>query len=1463
MLKRSLSLSLIFSMLASLLVMGPKVSNAAADLEPSEGPFGPNVYIFDPSTPAEDIQRITTEVFNKQETNEFGNDRYAILFKPGIYDANIRVGFYTHVAGLGQMPDDVLIKGGVTADAEWWKNPDGSKNATKNFWRAAENLSIKPASGSNKWAVSQAVPFRRMHVLGDIQLHDGGWASGGFLADSKIDGKVEAGGQQQWFSRNSNWTTWTGGQWNTVFLGIDNPPEDNWPAKPNTVIDQAPIMREKPFLTLDENDQYQVFVPALQADAKGASWTNGVTPGKSIPIDQFYVAYPDKSDASSINAALKEGKHLLFTPGIYHLDQTIRVTNPDTVVLGLGFATLMPHGGVTALSVDDVDGVIIAGLLFDAGSESSAALMEVGPAGSSKEHSANPASLHDLFFRVGGGAAVGKADVSLQINSNNVIGDHFWIWRADHGTDVAWNQNTTTNGLIVNGDHVTIYGLFVEHYHEYQTLWNGDHGRMYFYQSEIPYDVPNQESWMSNNGTVNGFASYKVADKVTSHEAYGLGIYSFFRDAEVKLHSAIEVPATPGVKIHHATSVFLAGKAGSEITHVVNDFGDSVVRPGHRQTITLYNGQVVKVSAINVTGAGNTMAITTKGGTLQMIADAMPLNATDKRVAWSVENVTGEAAIDSTGLLKAISDGTVKVIATAQDGSGIKGEATIAIFGQTATLGNGWSWVRESKGYWALEPNDANTIILTTQEARWTGTSGPNNILLRNSGADEDFAISVKLNFAATAGYEWAGLVVYQDDGNAITLGRGSTNKIRYSQIKDAKQTDKDGADPVAPEDVYLKIEKSGTTYNGYYSSDGMEWHAATDDKNNVVSFTDVSINDLRVGLVVRKVGPASKKAYFSDFKLNGSVVPFWNPVTSLIVTSVNGETEITSKGGTLQMTAEVLPDNVDNKTVIWSVMNPDGMTTDKAVINAEGLLTAMHNGQVKVVAMAVDGSGVIGHAIIDITGQPVLVSSIEVGGEGGATSITSKGGTLQMSALTNPSDADNKTVTWSVYNTDGTDTDLAAISEEGLLTAIKDGMVKVVAAATDGSDVTGSATITISGQTGGGCTSNCGGDGGSTPTDPSTPSTPTEPKNEHQQPVTAADLNQIQDGRAVVSLGKGKTEAVLPIDIVQSIKHSVEVQSGDAAVIIPSAVLQELIGKLQGKMSDAAIIVRIDSVSDGNAGLNGMEYKISGQINNLDIVLVDKDGKETTLSAFPEPVQVVLPYRDIQVDEDLIGIYVYDEAAKAWEYVGGKADTSHKTVTALVTHFSKYAVLEYNKLFADVSSDHWAYRTLKVLAAKHIVKGISDSEFNPNGKTTRAEFVALLVRALGLQAANADVPFADVHSSDWFAADVAAAYHAGLVSGVSVQAFAPRNPITREQMASLIVRAYEYVEGEKSSTKDNLAVLTDQNQISHWAKAELNKAMEFGLMNGKSADQFVPRANATRAETAQAILNLLDQLEN
>jgi hypothetical protein len=531
----------------------------------SKPDFGPNVLIFNSSMAVATMQERIDKVYATQQNNQFGPARNALLFAPGDYKLDIPIGYYTQVLGLGASPDSVHITGNVHSDATLPRN-----NATCTFWKAAEGFSVTPTGGAMKWAVSQAVPFRRMHIRGDIVLHqDGGWASGGWMSDALVDGNVGAGPQQQWISRNTEWGSWTGANWNMVFVGVVSPPAGEWPNPPYTKIARVPIVREKPFLEVDPSGKYRVRVPALRANSSGITWRAGSTPGKSIPLSEFYVARPDLDTAATINAQLARGKNLLFTPGIYELTDTIRVRRANTVVLGIGFATIRANNGVTAMTVADVDGVILAGLLFDAGEANSPVLLEVGPNGSSASHVSNPTSLHDVFFRVGG-AGVGRASVNLRINSSNTIVDHTWIWRADHGAGVGWKSNTSANGLVVNGNDVTIYGLFVEHYQEFQVLWNGNGGRVYFYQSEIPYDPPDQPSYTSAPGT-NGWASYKVAENVTSHEAWGLGIYSVFRNRGVVLSRAIEVPNSPNVRFHNMITVRLGNNG--EIGNVINDTG--------------------------------------------------------------------------------------------------------------------------------------------------------------------------------------------------------------------------------------------------------------------------------------------------------------------------------------------------------------------------------------------------------------------------------------------------------------------------------------------------------------------------------------------------------------------------------------------------------------------------------------------------------------------------------------------------------------------------------------------------------------------------------------------------------------------------------------------------------------------------------------------------------------------------
>src|SRR6266498_92462 len=562
---------------------------APAHLPPGAGrpDFGPNVKIFDPTTPTSEIQATVDAIASQQVDDEMGTQRYALLFKPGTYGTPehpliFQVGYYTEVAGLGVSPTDVTINGHIDVYNRCLTPTNCI--ALVNFWRSLSNLTINVtgltgcrASG-DFWAVSQAAPMRRVNVTGgNLTLMDyctagPQYASGGFIADSQT-GFIINGSQQQFLVRDSSIGGWSNGVWNQVFSGVVGAPPQSFSTTPYnpppyTTLDSSPLTRERPFLYVDSSQDYNVFVPALRRNSSGTTWASGPAAGSSLPIDQFFIVKPS-DDAKTINKALARGEDLILTPGVYHLDRTIKVKRPDTVVLGLGFPTLVPENGITAMTVGDVKGVKLAGLLFDAGPVSSPVLLEVGSRHTHKSEADDPTSLQDVFFRIGG-ATAGKAETSLVVNGDNVLLDDIWAWRADHGNGVGWNANTADTGVTVNGDDVTAYGLFVEHYQKYQLIWNGENGKTVFFQNEMLRGPPNQAAWMHDG--VNGYAAYKLADSVETHEAWGLGSYCFFNvDPSIHATRSFEVPVTAGVKLHDLLTVSLGGVG--VIDHVVNDTG--------------------------------------------------------------------------------------------------------------------------------------------------------------------------------------------------------------------------------------------------------------------------------------------------------------------------------------------------------------------------------------------------------------------------------------------------------------------------------------------------------------------------------------------------------------------------------------------------------------------------------------------------------------------------------------------------------------------------------------------------------------------------------------------------------------------------------------------------------------------------------------------------------------------------
>ena len=608
-------LSILAGGLCLALASSVSLTASAAPIAGPDHGLGPQVLVFDPQMTTAEIERVAEDVYARQVDNEMGSDRYSLLFLPGSYGSDedplqIKVGYYTEVAGLGASPADVRVNGKIEVynrcfDAAGTPTPAGTPDAEcfalNNFWRGVSNLTLHVngngqdgcRAGNNFWAVSQAVSMRRVDVTGGgLTLMDycsaPSFASGGFLADSRA-GTVINGSQQQWLTRNSEVDTWTNGVWNQVFSGVVGAPAgDAYPDPPYTTLESTPVSREKPYLFVDERGAWNVRVPRAQHGSSGTTWASGRTPGRTVSLDQFFVADPADS-VEQINAELARGKHLLLTPGVYDVARSIRVKRADTVVLGLGLATLTATGGAPALELADRPGIIVAGVTVDAGAVESPVLLRVGnprgTEGARASEAANPTTLSDVYLRVGG-PHVGRADIGLEINSDHVLVDHTWVWRADHGVEdfdlddgflgdnERWRTNIGRTGVEVNGDHVTATGLFVEHFQQHNTVWNGERGRVVLYQNELPYDPPTQADWTAPDGTP-GWAAYKVGAEVTDHRLWGGGVYVYNRNnPAIVTANGYEVPIRDGVRLTHVMTKNLSGPG--TIRHVVNGVGATV-----------------------------------------------------------------------------------------------------------------------------------------------------------------------------------------------------------------------------------------------------------------------------------------------------------------------------------------------------------------------------------------------------------------------------------------------------------------------------------------------------------------------------------------------------------------------------------------------------------------------------------------------------------------------------------------------------------------------------------------------------------------------------------------------------------------------------------------------------------------------------------------------------------------------
>jgi Zn-dependent metalloprotease len=350
--------------------------------------------------------------------------------------------------------------------------------------------------------------------------------------------------------------------------------------------------------------------------------------------------------------------------------------------------------------------------------------------------------------------------------------------------------------------------------------------------------------------------------------------------------------------------------------------------------------------------------------------------------------------------------------------------------------------------------------------------------------------------------------------------------------------------------------------------------------------------------------------------------------------------------------------------------------------------------------------------------------------------------------------------------------------------------------------------------------------------------------------------------------------------DNAQEIKINAKTENDVDKLIV------ELSKDIFTKATDKNKVITIESntatfvIQPGTVDLTGLEGKVlftSKNVTNDDPSLTKKlaGGKAASsvfefhfevgnkaITKFNKPISINISLNSDQItDKHKVGVYYYNETSGAWDYIGGSL-ISNSSITFETDHFSKYAALEYNKTFVDIKG-HWAQKDIEIMASKHIAKGISDDKFAPNESITRAEFTALISRALRLNE-HSDVKFTDVSKGKWYEKDINAAYTAGLVSGMEEDIFAPNLPINREQLALILVKSYAKAKGVKVEelvvTKQ--ANFSDQNAMANWSKNFIDLAVSLELISGRTDGSFDPKGNATRAEAISVLKRLLDKIE-
>ncbi|MFM9276809.1 Ig-like domain-containing protein [Paenibacillus jiagnxiensis] len=467
-----------------------------------------------------------------------------------------------------------------------------------------------------------------------------------------------------------------------------------------------------------------------------------------------------------------------------------------------------------------------------------------------------------------------------------------------------------------------------------------------------------------------------------------------------------------------------------------------------------------------------------------------------------------------------------------------------------------------------------------------------------------------------------------------------------------------------------------------------------------------------------------------------------------------------------------------------------------------------------------------------------------------------------------------NVTVTASVYDADSTvitvnDVPVANGQESGPI-ALKVGQnqVKVVVEALDGApSKTYNVTIArrTSGNSGGGSSGGGGGNGGGSNggsgsgggTKVTQPAKP-ESDSSMKDGILHLTLNwdeiskQANSGNAIVYEVADSEQAYtgLTVDISREFFLSgkdLTLKSALGDITIPSGVLEP---------DSSAHAVSLNFITGQRPSVQSDSLV---PVSGLYDFKINVDGNQ--VHAFGKPVVITFAYDQADTDPNKVAVYYYNPATESWKYAGGDITGDGKIKYTVATgQFSQYAVMAYTQTFAD-TLNHWARADIEWLGMRQIINGVTKSSFVPDQEVTRAEFAAILVKALDLDSSSTNHMFSDVSIDSWYADSIGALYESGIIQGTGTNRFNPNGTIRREEIAAMIVRAQSFHEGE-AAVKENTSgdkAFADAEDISAWAIPYVVKANEMKWLQGYPDNKFLPKATATRAEIAAVTHRFLE----